>query len=60
MSKKSTKIILKIFHPNIDFEGNVCLNLLREDYTPAVTIKMIIFGLITLFNVKYLNSIPHL
>ncbi|KAG8497547.1 hypothetical protein CXB51_008886 [Gossypium anomalum] len=25
------KCIPKVYHPNIDYEGNVCLNTLRED-----------------------------
>ncbi|KAG8377735.1 hypothetical protein BUALT_Bualt08G0063900 [Buddleja alternifolia] len=24
----------KVYHPNIDLEGNVCLNILREDWKP--------------------------
>ncbi|EEF52533.1 ubiquitin-conjugating enzyme m, putative [Ricinus communis] len=25
----------KVYHPNIDLEGNVCLNILREDWKPV-------------------------
>lgn len=35
----------KIFHPNIDLEGNVCLNILREDWTPILSIQQIVLGL---------------
>ncbi|XP_064593410.1 NEDD8-conjugating enzyme Ubc12 [Zonotrichia leucophrys gambelii] len=27
-----------VYHPNIDLEGNVCLNILREDWKPVLTI----------------------
>ncbi|XP_044469306.1 NEDD8-conjugating enzyme Ubc12-like isoform X2 [Mangifera indica] len=39
----------KIFHPNIDLEGNVCLNVLREDWKPVLNINTIIYGLYHLF-----------
>ncbi|XP_061961545.1 probable NEDD8-conjugating enzyme Ubc12-like [Populus nigra] len=40
---------LKVYHPNIDLEGNVCLNILREDWTPIPNINIIIYGLFNLF-----------
>ena len=39
----------KVFHPNIDTEGNVCLNILREDWKPVLSISTIILGLQFLF-----------
>ncbi|CAD8100275.1 unnamed protein product [Paramecium primaurelia] len=39
----------KIFHPNIDLEGKVCLNILREDWRPVSSLKDVIFGLQMLF-----------
>jgi len=38
-----------IYHPNIDFDGHVCLNILRADWLPVLNIGSIIFGLVTLF-----------
>ncbi|KAI3460300.1 hypothetical protein Pfo_016963 [Paulownia fortunei] len=35
----------KVYHPNIDLEGNVCLNILREDWKPVLSINTIIYGL---------------
>ena len=35
----------KIYHPNIDLEGNVCLNILREDWKPVLNLNAIIVGL---------------
>ena len=34
-----------VYHPNIDMEGHVCLNILREDWKPVLTINSIIMGL---------------
>ncbi|KAL7537941.1 hypothetical protein ACHAXR_008168 [Thalassiosira sp. AJA248-18] len=39
----------KIFHPNINLEGKVCLNILREDWKPVLDINAVIYGLIFLF-----------
>ncbi|RKP17992.1 NEDD8-conjugating enzyme UBC12, partial [Rozella allomycis CSF55] len=35
----------KVYHPNIDLEGNVCLNILREDWKPVLSISSIVYGL---------------
>ncbi|KAK2707025.1 NEDD8-conjugating enzyme Ubc12-like [Artemia franciscana] len=38
-----------VYHPNIDLEGNVCLNILREDWKPVLTINSVVYGLQYLF-----------
>ena len=43
----------QVYHPNIDLEGNVCLNILREDWKPVLSINTIIYGLYHLFTVLY-------
>lgn len=40
----------KIFHPNVDVLGNVCLNLLREDWNPVRDINQCIWGIQQLFD----------
>lgn len=44
----------KIYHPNISYKGNVCLPLVREDYSPTVNLTSIICGLI--FILSYPNA----
>lgn len=39
----------QVYHSNIDQEGNVCLNILREDWNPFLTINSIVYGLEYLF-----------
>lgn len=39
----------KIYHPNIDLEGNVCLNILREDWSPVLNLNSVLMGLNFLF-----------
>mmetsp|Transcript_39208 Transcript_39208/g.91594 ORF Transcript_39208/g.91594 Transcript_39208/m.91594 type:complete len:184 (+) Transcript_39208:165-716(+) len=39
----------KVYHPNIDLEGKVCLNILRDDWKPVLDISAVINGLFFLF-----------
>mmetsp|Transcript_12771 Transcript_12771/g.27658 ORF Transcript_12771/g.27658 Transcript_12771/m.27658 type:complete len:186 (+) Transcript_12771:125-682(+) len=39
----------KVYHPNIDLEGKICLNILREDWKPVLSISSVIYGLQFLF-----------
>ncbi len=34
-----------MYHPNINLEGNVCLNILREDWKPVLNLNAVIMGL---------------
>jgi len=43
------KCTQKIYHPNIDLEGNVCLNILREDWKPVLNLNAVIVGMQFLF-----------
>jgi len=38
-----------VYHPNIDYEGHVCLNILRADWMPVLNLGAVVFGLVTLF-----------
>eukprot|EP01069_Polyplicarium_translucidae_P001228 Polyplicarium_translucidae@DN1583_c0_g1_i1.p2 len=38
----------KIYHPNIDLRGNVCLNILREEWKPVLAISSVVYGLLYL------------
>jgi hypothetical protein len=39
------KCTQKIYHPNIDLDGNVCLNILREDWKPVLNLNAVIVGM---------------
>eukprot|EP00478_Filoreta_tenera_P002338 GABV01002411.1.p1 GENE.GABV01002411.1~~GABV01002411.1.p1 ORF type:complete len:180 (-),score=39.12 GABV01002411.1:58-597(-) len=43
------KCLTKIYHPNIDLDGNVCLNILRDDWKPIFTVQSVLHGLLFLF-----------
>jgi hypothetical protein len=38
-----------IYHPNINFEGKICLNVLRDGWQPVMTITHVLYGLLLLF-----------
>jgi len=44
--------IPQVYHPNIDFDGNICLNILREDWKPVLGINHILMGLEFIFVVR--------
>ena len=37
------------FHPNISYDGKVCLNIIREDWKPVYTLNHVVQGLVSLF-----------
>ncbi|KAE8244298.1 hypothetical protein A4X13_0g6692 [Tilletia indica] len=43
------KCLPKIYHPNVDLQGNVCLNILREDWKPVLNLNAVMVGLQYLF-----------
>lgn len=43
------KCLQRIYHPNIDPEGHVCLNILRSDWKPTLTLQLIFAGILHLF-----------
>jgi ubiquitin-conjugating enzyme E2 M len=42
-------VSFQIYHPNVDLEGNVCLNILREDWKPVLNLNSVMVGLQYLF-----------
>ena len=39
-----------MYHPNIDLQGKVCLNILREDWKPTLSMSAVVLGLQFLFS----------
>jgi ubiquitin-conjugating enzyme E2 M len=39
----------QVYHPNIDMEGHVCLNILRAEWNPVLSLYAVLNGLLFLF-----------
>lgn len=39
-----------VYHPNISDSGEICLNILKKDWSPILTIKKVLLGIIALLN----------
>ena len=48
MSPPKVLFITKIFHPNIDKLGRVCLDVLKDKWTPALQIRSVLLSVMVL------------
>ncbi|KAL0226769.1 hypothetical protein P9112_014093 [Eukaryota sp. TZLM1-RC] len=39
------KFVTPIFHPNVDLQGNICLDILKEEWTAAYDVRTILLSI---------------
>ncbi|XP_022094483.1 ubiquitin-conjugating enzyme E2 C-like isoform X2 [Acanthaster planci] len=55
VSAPKVKFLTPCFHPNVDTEGNICLDILKEEWVPTYTVSSILLsiqGLLAAPNIK--------
>lgn len=50
MEPPKVRFLTKIYHPNVDKIGRICISILKTDWTPALQIKSVLLSIQSLLS----------
>jgi ubiquitin-conjugating enzyme E2 N len=57
MSPPKIRFLTKMYHPNVDKIGRICLDILKDKWSPALQIRALLVSLISFFEFSLLVSL---